>query len=73
MLLVAVVGSKGYIGSALYGELLRSSKYSVTGVTRENYSEMQNENFDILINSRDKLIDMIVKPERLWFRVIHIL
>ncbi len=50
MLVVAVVGSKGYIGSVLHEELLRSSKYSVIGVTRENYSEMQKQSFDILIN-----------------------
>lgn len=51
MLSVAVVGAKGYVGSALYAALSRLPHYSVTGVTRENYADMQKRNFDILINS----------------------
>ena len=52
MLSVAIVGAKGYVGSALYAALShRSSGYSVTGVTRENYTAMQKRSFDILINS----------------------
>jgi nucleoside-diphosphate-sugar epimerase len=51
MLSVAVLGAKGYVGSALYEALSRSKLYSVTGVTLENYAEMQKHRFDILINS----------------------
>lgn len=47
---VAVIGANGYVGSALYQELLRSVKYSVVGVTRENYSAMQERDFDVIIN-----------------------
>lgn len=51
MLSVAVIGVKGYVGSALYDALLHSSQYSVTGVTRESYSDDQEDPFDILINA----------------------
>ncbi len=47
---VAVIGSKGYVGSVIYQELLHSSKYTVIGVTRENYSVVKKQNFDIIIN-----------------------
>lgn len=50
MPVVAVIGSKGYVGSAIYQELLRSAKYSVVGVTRENYLATKERNFDIIIN-----------------------
>lgn len=50
MLSIAVIGSKGYIGSALYKELLNFSKHSVVGVTKENYLTMQAQKFDIIIN-----------------------
>ncbi len=47
---IAVIGSNGYVGIAFYQELLSSSKYSVVGVTRENYSAMKERDFDIIIN-----------------------
>ena len=47
---IAVIGSNGYVGSALHQELLKSSKYSVVGVTRQNYSEMMGQNYDAIIN-----------------------
>lgn len=50
MFSIAVIGSKGYIGSALYKELLNFSNYSVVGVTRENYLATQAQKFDIIIN-----------------------
>lgn len=49
---VAVIGVKGYVGNALHSMFLHLPKlFSVTGVTRENYVEMQKQRFDILINS----------------------
>ena len=51
MLSVAVVGASGYVGSALCKALSLSPRYSLVGVTRENYAEMQGRSFDILINS----------------------
>lgn len=47
---IAVIGFKGYVGSALYKELKAASGHVVTGVDRENYSAMQNQDFDIIIN-----------------------
>ncbi len=47
---IAVIGLQGYVGSALYEALLRSPEHSVTGVTRENYSEMKDQMFDVLVN-----------------------
>jgi nucleoside-diphosphate-sugar epimerase len=47
---IAVIGSNGYVGSAVYKEFLGSSKHSVTSVTRENYLAMKEQSFDIIIN-----------------------
>lgn len=47
---VAIIGFKGYVGSAFYQELLKSSEHSVFGVTRDNYEAMKNRQFDIVIN-----------------------
>lgn len=47
---LAVIGFKGYVGNAVYQALLNSSKYTTAGVTRENYSAMKEESFDIIIN-----------------------
>lgn len=51
VLSVAVVGAKGYVGSALYAALSHYPRYSVTGVTRENHANAQKRSFDILINA----------------------
>lgn len=51
MLTIALIGLKGYVGSALFEELRKSSKYSIVGVTRENYEEMKKGEYDIIINS----------------------
>ena len=48
---VAVVGVNGYVGKALCKAFSLSPRYSLVGVTRENYAEMQGRSFDILINS----------------------
>src|SRR3989344_5514186 len=47
---IAVIGFKGYVGGALYQELLNSARYAVVGVSRENYSIMKEQDFDIIIN-----------------------
>lgn len=46
---IALIGSRGYVGGAMYQELARSQN-SVTGVTRENHADLRGQNFDILIN-----------------------
>jgi len=48
---VAVIGANGYVGKEIYASLLRSQKYSVIAVTRENYNEAKQKNFDFIINS----------------------
>lgn len=50
MVSVAVVGARGYVGSALCVTLARDPSRSVSEVTRENYAQMQKHQFDILIN-----------------------
>ncbi len=47
---VAVVGAKGYVGSALCAALAKDASYAVTEVTRGNYAEMQKGEYDILVN-----------------------
>lgn len=47
---IAVIGFKGYVGSALFKELLKSSKYQVVGVSRDNYAAIKDKSFDIVIN-----------------------
>lgn len=47
---VAVVGAKGYVGNALCAALAKDASYSVTEVARENCAEMQNGEYDVLIN-----------------------
>lgn len=51
MPVIALIGSNGYVGNALYEQLRLSSKHSVFGVTRENYAAMKQREFDIVINS----------------------
>lgn len=48
MLSIAVIGAKGYVGSAISKELKKS--HSVTEVTRENYDAMKNRTYDVVIN-----------------------
>src|SRR3989344_3120219 len=47
---VAVVGAKGDVGGALCAALAKDASYSVTQVMRENYAQMQNGEYDILVN-----------------------
>ena len=46
---IAVIGSGGYVGSAL-SEALSRSKHTVARVTRENYFEMRDKAYDIVVN-----------------------
>lgn len=48
---IAVIGAKGYVGSALVSALSQKKEYSVTSVTRENYEELNKGEYDVLINS----------------------
>ncbi|MDO8618072.1 MAG: NAD(P)-dependent oxidoreductase [Candidatus Uhrbacteria bacterium] len=47
---VAVVGAKGFLGSALMRAFSRSSEYTAVAVTRENCEEMKKDSYDVLIN-----------------------
>ena len=51
MITIGVIGSNGYVGSAVYKALLGSSENTVIGVTRENYEESKAQKFDVIINS----------------------
>ena len=46
---IAVIGSNGFIGSAIYSELKKS--HIVFGITRLNYWSFVNNKFDIVINA----------------------
>ena len=46
---IALIGSKGYVGSAHF-KALSDATHEVIGVTRENYGEMKAGSYDILIN-----------------------
>lgn len=47
---IAVIGYNGYVGSAFYNQLVKVPENSVVGVTRENYNEMKEKSYDIVIN-----------------------
>lgn len=46
---VAIIGSNGMLGADLMNYF--SDTFDVTGITRENYKEHINKNFDVLINA----------------------
>lgn len=48
---VALIGAKGYVGSALLEALSKLPEYSVVPVTRENYEKMREGEYDILVNT----------------------
>src|SRR3989344_3420667 len=50
MATIAVVGARGYLGSAICRALPNYPEYQVMPVTRENYDEMKASEYDILIN-----------------------
>ena len=47
---VAVIGARGFLGSALVSALSPSSEVTPVAVTRENYEEMRKDRYDVLIN-----------------------
>lgn len=48
---VALIGANGFVGSPLAAALALNPDYVLTRVTRENYEQMQEKPFDILINA----------------------
>lgn len=50
MLTVGIVGAGGYLGSALCMACRNTSAHSVVAVTRENYVDSRNREYDVLIN-----------------------
>src|SRR3989338_2908445 len=50
-MVVGVVGAKGYVGSALLKSLAEIESCSALSITREIYAEMQDREYDVLINS----------------------
>jgi nucleoside-diphosphate-sugar epimerase len=51
MIRVALVGAQGFVGKAIARAFRELPQYEVALVTRENYSEMREGSYDILINS----------------------
>src|SRR3989344_8165754 len=47
---IAVVGARGYVGSALSRALTSMGRCLVVEVTRKNYAETARESYDVLIN-----------------------
>ena len=47
---VALLGHRGFVGSALF-EALNQANYHVTGVSRDTHEEHRNGHYDLLINS----------------------
>lgn len=63
---IAVIGANGYVGKALYKVLIGSNQYSVTAVTRENYTEMQKQAYDIVINSAMPSARFKARNDPMW-------
>lgn len=63
---VAIIGANGYVGKALYLSLVKSNRYLVTAVTRDNYLELQKNKFDIVINSAMPSARFKAKNDPVW-------
>ncbi len=63
---IAVIGARGYVGKALCRALLARGTYAVTEVTRENYEEMRQKEFDIVINSAMPSARFKAKNDPAW-------
>lgn len=48
---IAIVGANGFIGTALHDALRRVPGHDISAVTRENYDDMREHAFDILVNA----------------------
>ena len=48
---VALIGARGFVGSAIAAALKKESGCEVISVTRENYAEMRRGDYDVLINA----------------------
>jgi nucleoside-diphosphate-sugar epimerase len=51
MISVAVIGARGYVGSAVSAALACSPNKALTFVIRANYAEMRERSYDVLINA----------------------
>lgn len=48
---VAVLGYKGFVGSAIYRHFAASGKHDVIGIGRDNYTSLVGQHFDVFINA----------------------
>ncbi|MEM2954835.1 MAG: NAD(P)-dependent oxidoreductase [Candidatus Nanoarchaeia archaeon] len=48
---IAVLGYKGFVGSAIYKHFSASGHYEVFGISRENYGSLVGQHFDVFINA----------------------
>ncbi|MCD4795145.1 MAG: hypothetical protein K8R54_18075 [Bacteroidales bacterium] len=51
MISVALFGSNGFVGSAIYSALLSTGKYDVVAITRDNYIKKTSKFYNIIINA----------------------
>lgn len=60
---IAVLGYKGFVGSAIYQHFSDSGKYEVVGIGRENYASFIGEHFDVFINANGNSKKLLAAKE----------
>jgi nucleoside-diphosphate-sugar epimerase len=48
---VALIGANGFVGRSIHQELLKTERFQVEAVTRENYSKKRKKEYDYVINA----------------------
>lgn len=63
--MIALFGSKGFVGSEILKALERSG-YEVTGITRENFESGLGEKFDYVVNAATPSARFKAKNNQMW-------
>jgi nucleoside-diphosphate-sugar epimerase len=63
---VAVIGARGFIGSALVEAFSAHPDFDVTAVTRENYADAQQNTYDVLVNCAMPSARFRAKQDPAW-------
>jgi nucleoside-diphosphate-sugar epimerase len=63
---VAIVGARGFIGSALCRAFSESGEFVVTPVTRETYEEARRGSYDVLVNCAMPAARFKAKQDPAW-------
>lgn len=65
---VAILGYKGFVGSAIYKHFLTHERYEVVGIGRDEYSSFVGQHFDVFINANGNSKKLLaVKEPKLDF------